>query len=78
MEATDEDDDLKLVKASAGLLLDLESALPKILWKPRKNGSSRGRVHSQVRKRDLYYVIELVRDSLIVADDGTGSHGVSD
>ena len=33
MEAPDDDDDLKLVKASAGLLADFEASLPKVLWK---------------------------------------------
>lgn len=60
MESPDEDDDLKLVKASAGLLSDLESALPKLLWKPSKDGSH-GRVHTQTWRRDLDYVIRLVR-----------------
>jgi tubulin-specific chaperone D len=59
MEGPDEEGDLKLVKASAGLLLDLEAALPKLLWK-RKTSSEGKRVHSQVKQRDLDYVIRLV------------------
>ena len=57
----DDDDDLKLVKASAGLLSDLESALPRLLWRPAKNGNHRGCVHTQIKQRDLDYVLKLVR-----------------
>ena len=60
MEALEEEDDLKLVRASVGLLSDLEAALPKVLWKSER-GSHRGRVHTQVKRRDLEYVIKLVR-----------------
>ena len=60
MESPDDEDDLKLVKASASLLSDLEAAIPKLLRKPPKNGSSQGQVHTQVRRRDLDYVIKLV------------------
>lgn len=64
METTDEDEDLLLVKASAGLLADLERDLPKLLWKPSDNGPStstnRGHVHTQVRHKDLSYIINLV------------------
>ena len=61
METAEDEDDLKLVQASAGLLSDLEVALPKLLWNPSKTGSSHGRVHTQVKRRDLDHVIELVR-----------------
>jgi tubulin-specific chaperone D len=61
MENTDEEDDLKLVKASAGLLVDLETSLPKLFWKPSKNGHGRGTLHKTVKQRDLSYVINLVR-----------------
>ena len=60
MEALEEEDDLKLVRASVGLLSDLEAALPKVLWKS-KRGSHGGRVHTQVKRRDLEYVFKLVR-----------------
>jgi hypothetical protein len=61
MEANDEDEDVKLARASAGLLADLESCLQKVLWKPsRNNGIPHGRVHSRVRKKDLDYLINLV------------------
>lgn len=61
MDDSDDDTDLQLVKASATLLADLESALPKLLWRPNKSGTSHGRVHTQVRRRDLDLVIKLVR-----------------
>lgn len=60
MEQNDEDDDIKLAKASAGLLADLESCLPKVLWKPSRTNAERGRVHSHVRRKDLDYIINLV------------------
>ena len=40
MDTAEDDDDLKLVKASAGLLSDLELALPKLLWRPSQTASS--------------------------------------
>lgn len=60
MENTDDDDDLKLVQASAGLIADLELALPKILWKQPKKGDPHRRVHTQVKQRDLDYAIRLL------------------
>ncbi|KAI5257242.1 hypothetical protein E4T42_01275 [Aureobasidium subglaciale] len=54
--ATEVDDDLQLIRASPGLLTDLQVALKKLLWK-RGNSS---RVHSLVRSRDLDHVIQLV------------------
>lgn len=62
MESNEDDTDaeLKLVKASAGLLSDLQDALPKLLWRPSKTTGRRGRVHSQVKRRDLDYVLKLV------------------
>lgn len=60
MEAHDEDEDIKLAKASAGLLADLETCLQKVLWKPSRNHASHGRVHSRVRQKDLDYIINLV------------------
>ncbi|KAF2488225.1 armadillo-type protein [Neohortaea acidophila] len=60
MENADDDDDLRLAQASAGLIADLELALPKILWKRRRTGDPRGRVHIQVRQRDLDYAIRLL------------------
>jgi hypothetical protein len=60
MEANDEDEDVKLARASAGLLADLESCLQKGLWKPARDHAQRGRVHSRVRQKDLDYIINLV------------------
>lgn len=60
MEATEEEDDVELAKASVGLLADLESQVPKLLWKKLKSDGVRGAVHSCVRQRDLDYVIRLV------------------
>lgn len=60
MEPADDDDDLRLVKASATLLGDLEDVLPKLLWKSAKSGNAR-KVHSQIKRRDLDNVINLVR-----------------
>lgn len=61
MESNDDDADLQLIKASSTLLSDLQDALPKILWRPSKTDSAPGRVHSQVRQRDLDYILQLVR-----------------
>jgi hypothetical protein len=61
MEGNDEDEDVKLARASAGLLADLELSLPKVLWKkPAQNHTTHGRVHSRVRQKDLDYIINLV------------------
>lgn len=67
MENSEEEDDLKLVKASASLLADLENALPKLLSKPAKSGSGR-RLHTRVKRRDLDYVTRLVLYSKHVLD----------
>lgn len=56
MMAAEVDDELKLMRASAGLLSDLQAALSTLLWKRR----DRGRVHHLVRARDLDHVIQLV------------------
>ena len=61
MDGPDDDADLKLVKASATLLSDLEDALPKLLWRPSKNATGKGRVHTQVKRKDLDNVLKLVR-----------------
>lgn len=60
MENTADDDDLKLVKASAGLLSDLESALPRILWRPSDAANQRSRVHTRVKQQDIDYVVRLI------------------
>ncbi|KAK4494350.1 hypothetical protein PRZ48_014648 [Zasmidium cellare] len=55
MENADEEDDLKLIKASAGLLTDLEHDLPRLLFKPGVR-----RAHTRVKKRDLDRVVNLI------------------
>ncbi|KAK5709326.1 hypothetical protein LTR17_019897 [Elasticomyces elasticus] len=59
-ELTDDDADLKLVQASASLLSDLESALPKLLWRPSKTEGKHGPVHSRAKRRDHDYIINLI------------------
>lgn len=56
MMAAEVDDELKLMRASAGLLSDLQVALSRLLWKR----GDKGRVHHLVRSRDLDHVIQLV------------------
>lgn len=53
-----EDEELKLIKASAGLLADFEAELPKVLWKTIS--SSPKRVHKHVTKHDLNRLVQLV------------------
>ena len=60
MESPDDEDDLKLIQASAGLLSDLEAALPKLFWKASKNKSDGRRVHTYIKRKDLEYIIRLV------------------
>ncbi|GAB7330998.1 hypothetical protein MBLNU13_g02503t1 [Cladosporium sp. NU13] len=62
MEGNDEDEDVKLARASAGLLSDLESCLQKVLWKKlaQNDTAAHGRVHSRVRQKDLDYIINLI------------------
>lgn len=64
METHKDDDDLKLAKASAGLLSDLERDLPKILWKA-KSHPGRKHGHTQVKVRDLNRVISYVSKSFL-------------
>lgn len=54
--AVEEDDELQLIRASPGLLSDLQTALSKLLWKQ----GGQNRVHQLVRLRDLDHVIRLV------------------
>ncbi|RMZ08063.1 hypothetical protein D0862_04089 [Hortaea werneckii] len=60
MESNDDDADLQLIKASPSLLSDLQDALPRALWRPAKTDSAPGRVHSQVRQRDLDNILQLI------------------
>jgi hypothetical protein len=54
-----DEEDLKLQRASASILSDLEVLLPKILWK-RKHGSATGEVHRRVRVTHMYRIFVLV------------------
>lgn len=58
MDGADDDEDLKLIKASAGLLADFETALPKVLWK--SSTSQPKRAHRFVKRRDLNRLVQLV------------------
>ena len=63
MEATDDDDEnLGFVKASLGLLADLENGLHRVLRKRHKppQRSLNPTVHSCVKKRDLDWLLQLV------------------
>ncbi|PSN62088.1 hypothetical protein BS50DRAFT_561146 [Corynespora cassiicola Philippines] len=56
---TADDDDIKLQRASASLLADLEKLLPKLLRK-RSHDSHPGAVRQQIREVDMYKVFVLV------------------
>ncbi|WPH04649.1 Hypothetical protein R9X50_00754200 [Acrodontium crateriforme] len=59
--AEDDDEDLKLVGASASLLADLEQAIPRLLFRPLKSAiGGNGRVHSQANRRDVQCVTSLI------------------
>jgi hypothetical protein len=58
MEATEEDD-LKLLRASVGLLTDLQVFLGRILWKTSKDTGTT-LVHRLVREKDLDRAISKV------------------
>jgi hypothetical protein len=58
MEAMEEDD-LKLLRASVGLLTDLQVLLSRILWKTSKNTGTTV-VHRLVREKDLDHAISKV------------------
>lgn len=60
MEPGDEDD-IKLLRASAGLLADLKNLLGRILWKSSKD-TGLPIVHRLVRERDLDRAIAKVKD----------------
>lgn len=54
-----EEDDLKLLRASVGLLTDLQYLLHRILWKTSKDTGT-SVVHRLVRERDLDRAISKV------------------
>ncbi|EME40851.1 hypothetical protein DOTSEDRAFT_55945 [Dothistroma septosporum NZE10] len=60
MDNADDDDDLKLAKASLGLLNSLERDVPKLLYKSSPIDSRIKRVHKRVKRRDLDHVVNLI------------------
>ena len=63
MEVADDEENLGLVKASVGLLADLENGIQKVVWKSHTTILPRNKsipVHSQVKKRDLEWLVQLV------------------
>ena len=67
MDDADDEEDLELVRASAGLLSDLESALRKLLWKRQKTITRHKAVHKYVKRRDLQFVVNLVRSRSVTS-----------
>lgn len=59
MEVED-DEDLKLVKASGALLDDLEKNIPRLLWKPKKKSGDGRRVHQYAKRLDCHNLVQLV------------------
>ncbi|OJD35564.1 beta-tubulin cofactor d [Diplodia corticola] len=59
MDAID-DEDIRLQRASAGLLSDLRSSLGKILWKSTPASAGHRRIHRLVRQRDLDRLLSFV------------------
>ena len=57
-----EDDDIKLQRASAALLADLEKLLPKLV-RGRQNGSTAVPRRQFVREVDMYRACALVRST---------------
>lgn len=60
---TKEDDDLKLLRATASLLADLEELLAQLTHRP-KNGSNQ--VPRQVREMDMYKIMGLVISNSLI------------
>ncbi|TQS38409.1 hypothetical protein Golomagni_01085 [Golovinomyces magnicellulatus] len=58
MDVTDEEQDVKLQRASAELLSDLTGSLHPLLWKTTKNGSTKPR--ARVRERDLSRILSMI------------------
>lgn len=57
---TTEDEDVKLRRASASLLSDLQALLDRVLWKLKVENSGYGQIHRRVREADLDRIISLV------------------
>jgi hypothetical protein len=64
---TGEDDDLKLQRASAYLLSDLETLIPRLLWRSQ-HGETPGRVRQQAREVDMYRACALVSPQIPVSE----------
>ena len=58
--AATEDDDLLLQRASAYLLENLKSSLPRLLWKRSGKGASQRQVHRWARPRILDRIVTYV------------------
>lgn len=57
---TTEDEDIKLQRASASLLSDLQALLDRVLWMLKVENSGYGQIHRRVREADLDRIISLV------------------
>lgn len=73
MDNAEDEDDVKLAKASAGLLASLEEHIPKLLYKSPPSESRNKRVHTRVKKRDLDNVVNIVRCSFYLPGTNKGS-----
>jgi hypothetical protein len=60
METTD-DDDLQLLKASAGLVDGVNSLLARLLWKTPSRDTKQIRVHRIAKEKELNQLILKVR-----------------
>ena len=56
----EDDEELRLARASGALLSDLENDLPRLLWKRKNPSNDRLHVHQYVRADDLEYIVQLV------------------
>jgi hypothetical protein len=59
--ASAEDDDVWLLRASAGMVDAVNSLLSRLLWKKRSRDTSQAEVHRVVKERELDRLILLVR-----------------
>jgi hypothetical protein len=62
---TEDDDELRLVRASGSLLSELVTSLPKLLWKPSYARLQR-RVHRRYHAHDLDTIVQLVYCALFL------------
>ncbi|KUJ17224.1 uncharacterized protein LY89DRAFT_669630 [Mollisia scopiformis] len=58
MDAAEDDQDVKLQRASADLLADFQSSITPFLWKTRKSGKTQ--IRDQVRSRDTERLVNLL------------------